>query len=73
MKQMNEHSDETNKEVRKVYLVKETGGKLTLMMVKPDQEAAFNEEYGGRVIAAGTSIQEVIIKFSLLMNQEPGT
>ena len=37
---------------------------LKIMEVKPEQEEAFLKEYAGRIMAAGSSIQEVIMKFS---------
>jgi hypothetical protein len=60
----------------KVYLVTEShcvlvgSEELKIMKVPPELEAAFQEEYAGRIIAAGSSIQEVITKFSLHVNDQ---
>jgi hypothetical protein len=37
---------------------------LKIMEVRPEQEAAFLKEYAGRILVAGSSIQDVIMKFS---------
>jgi hypothetical protein len=58
----------------KVYIVKETSGNiegaddLKIIKVQPEDEKAFLEEYQGRIIITGSSIQDVLIKFSQLLN-----
>lgn len=57
-----------------VYIIKETPGQpegsddLKIFTVHPDQETTFLEKYGSRIIVAGSSIQDVITKFSLAIN-----
>lgn len=48
-----------------VYIVKE-GKKLTIITVKPDLEAAFRADYAGKILVAGDSIQDVVIRFGEL-------
>jgi hypothetical protein len=43
---------------------------LKLMQVRPELEAAFLKEYEGRIIASGSSIQDVLIKYNLLINDQ---
>lgn len=50
----------------KCYLVEPNPGQYQLVMVKPEQEAAFMKEYAGKILASGDSIQEVVVKFSVL-------
>lgn len=63
-----------NKVDRKMYIVTENPGKLAgaedlkIMEVQSDQEAAFHQEYAGRIVAEGSSIQELLIKFSEITN-----
>ena len=60
----------------KVYIVTENpcvmvgSEDLKIMKVPPEQEAAFLEEYAGRILAVGSSIQDALIKFSLALNNE---
>ena len=60
----------------KVYLVTESpcalvgSESLKIMKVPPQLEAAFLKEYAGRIITAGSSIQEVITKFGLQENDQ---
>jgi hypothetical protein len=44
------------------------GEDLKIMQVRPELEEAFLQEYAGRIIAEGNSIQEAIIKFSEKLN-----
>jgi len=59
-----------NQAPRKVYIVTDNPCTLVgvedlqIMEIKPEQEDAFLKDYAGRIIAAGSSIQEVIMKFS---------
>ncbi|MBS0030036.1 hypothetical protein ACTJJ0_21360 [Chitinophaga sp. 22321] len=53
----------------KNYIVKEATGELTIMQVKPEQESAFLAAYEDSIVACGSSIQEVIIKFGELMKR----
>jgi hypothetical protein len=53
----------------KSYIVKQND-ELKIMQVKPKVEAAFLEQYKGCIMAEGNNIQEVIIKFSKLMNEQ---
>jgi hypothetical protein len=39
-----------------------------IMKVQPELEATFLKEYAGRIIASGSSIQDVIIQFNQLIN-----
>jgi hypothetical protein len=65
-----------NRPACKVYIVTENpcvlvgAEDMKIMQVRPDQEAAFMKEYAGRIIATGSSIQEVLIKFSQLANNQ---
>ena len=60
----------------KVYLVTEShcamvgNEALKIMKVPPQLEAAFLKEYESRIIVSGSSIQEVITKFSLQVNDQ---
>jgi hypothetical protein len=55
----------------KVFIVKQED-ELKIITVKPAQEAAFLEEYNGKIIVKGESIQEALIRFGELMSTEPG-
>lgn len=58
----------------KVYIIKEKPGNiegaddLKIIKVQPEQEKAFLEEYQGRIIITGSSIQDVLIQFGQLIN-----
>ena len=58
----------------KVYIVTENPCALVgcedlkLMQVQPEMEAAFLKEYAGRIIASGSSIQNVLIQYNQLIN-----
>jgi hypothetical protein len=54
-----------NDTVMAVYIVKE-GKKLTIITVKPEQEACFQADYAGSILVAGDSIQDVLIRFGQL-------
>jgi hypothetical protein len=60
----------------KVYIVTESpcalvgSESLKIMKVPPQLEAAFLKEYESRIIVSGSSIQEVITKFSLQVNDQ---
>ena len=44
------------------------GEDLKIMQVRPELEEAFLQEYAGRIIAEGNSIQEALIRFSEKLN-----
>jgi hypothetical protein len=58
----------------KVYIVTENpctlvgSEDLKIMKVRPELDAAFLKEYEGRIIASGSSIQDVLIQFNELVN-----
>jgi hypothetical protein len=58
----------------KVYIVTENpctlvgSEDLKIMKVQPELEATFLKEYEGRIIASGSSIQDVLIRFNELIN-----
>jgi hypothetical protein len=58
----------------KVYIVTENPctligcEDLKLMTVRPELEAEFLKEYAGRIIASGSSIQDVLIQYNRLIN-----
>jgi hypothetical protein len=43
---------------------------LEIMKVADEMEAAFLEEYAGRILIAGASVQEVVIKFSMASSDQ---
>jgi hypothetical protein len=51
----------------KVYIIREEG-ELKIITVQPPQETDFLREYAGKIIAQGSSIQEVLIRFGELVN-----
>ncbi|WP_315824056.1 hypothetical protein [Paraflavitalea speifideaquila] len=59
-----------------VYIIKQTPGNpegaddLVIMKVQPEDEAAFLQQYGARVIVAGNSIQDVLIRFGQQINDQ---
>ncbi|WP_315822503.1 hypothetical protein [Paraflavitalea speifideaquila] len=59
-----------------VYIIKQTPGHpegaddLVIMKVQPEQEEAFLQEYGSRIIVVGSSIQDVLIKFGQHINDQ---
>jgi hypothetical protein len=55
----------------KCYIIKE-GDQLKIIKVKPEQEAIFLEEYAGKILAEGSSVQEVIILFAKLQQEQSG-
>jgi hypothetical protein len=60
----------------KVYIVTENPCALVgcedlkIMTVQPELEAAFLKEYEGRIIATGTSVQDVLIQYGKLINDQ---
>ena len=50
----------------KVYIV-QLNDDLKIFKVQPQDEAEFLEQYKGRIIAEGDSIQEVIMQFAKLI------
>lgn len=57
-----------------VYIVTESpcalvgSESLKIMQVHDQDETAFLKEYTGRILAAGSSIQDVLMKLSLALN-----
>lgn len=51
----------------RVYIVKEEK-KLQIIRVQPHQEGFFQADYAGKILVAGDSIQDVLIKFGELPN-----
>lgn len=45
------------------YIVKEED-QLKIIQVRPELEAAFQAQYGDKVLFSGNSIQDVLIQFS---------
>ncbi|GAA3913143.1 hypothetical protein GO495_24805 [Chitinophaga oryziterrae] len=54
------------------YLIKTSEGELKIMQVKPADEASFHATYSNQIIASGSSIQEILIKYGELLNGESG-
>jgi hypothetical protein len=52
------------------YLIKTSEGELKIMQVKPADEASFHATYGKLIIASGSSIQEILIKYGQLLNEQ---
>ncbi len=44
------------------YIVKE-GNKLKIIAVRADQEAFFQADYAGRILASGNNTMEALLKF----------
>jgi hypothetical protein len=53
----------------KVYIIQQND-ELKIMKVQPENEAAFLEEYKQFIIAKGSSIQEVIMQFAKLKEDD---
>lgn len=60
----------------KVYIITKSscamvgGEALEIVKVPSEMEAAFLKEYAGRILVAGSSVQEVVIKFSMHNDQQ---
>lgn len=53
--------------IMKNYIIESCTGELTIVQVKAEQEAAFLAAHEGRILASGSSIQEVLIRFGELL------
>ena len=51
------------------YIVKE-GKELKIITVKVDQEAFFQADYAGRILASGNNTMEALLKFGQLMDPD---
>jgi len=49
------------------YIVRESG-QLKLIQVRADQEAYFQADYAGRILASGNNTMEALIRFGELPN-----
>lgn len=53
----------------KVYIIQQND-ELKIFKVQPENEAAFLEEYRALIIAKGCSIQDVIMQFAKLKQED---
>lgn len=53
----------------KVYIIKQND-ELKIIKVQPNQEAEFLQQYEGCIVAEGNGIQEVLIQFGKLKNEQ---
>ena len=55
----------------KCYIVTKDD-EMKIIKVKAEDEAGFLEQYKGCILAEGSSVQELIMKFSKWMNEQSG-
>ena len=53
----------------KVYIIQQND-ELKIMKVQPENEAVFLEEYKNFIVAKGSSIQDVIMQFAKLKQED---
>ena len=57
------------KSIIMTYIVKE-GKELKIITVRVDQEAFFQADYTGRILASGNNTMEALLKFGQLMDPD---
>ena len=57
--------------MKKVYIIKNDAGELKIFILEdPNDQTVFELEYAERILHKGESIQEVILKFSKMLDKD---